>query len=526
MTDELIQVAEDSVRGGFFLISGTALATIILAVASIVTARLLGPELYGQYTLTLVTPQLLFLFTDLGVSQGITKFIAGFRSSGEEAQIKKIVKYGLLLRTLTGIAIFAVNYLLADQLATVFLQRPELAPYIRIASLSVLFQALYTTGSAAFVGLDKTEYEAFTANIAALTKAITSITLVLLGFGVAGAVIGHVASFLGASITALSILFILTQSLRNVDKKTPAMLATFHTLIRYGAPLYISLILIGIVPLYQNIVLAMFTTDANIGNYKAAANFIALMAVISVPIATILLPSFSKLHHATPEKIRTFFQVVNKYTALIITPLAVLIIIFANEIVTIIYGETYQLAPTFLVVYCTLYFLVGFGYLTLASFYSGLGQTRTTLKISLITFIVLLVLSPLLARSYGVIGAILALVVANAAGTAYGFYRVRKAYRVEFDRVSLLKIYLTAVASGFPSAILLNVSSLPVTVNVAIGGMVYLLIYATAAPAARVMTRQELQTALAIVEKSTVLKYVAKPVLRYEQKIMDMLARS
>ena len=60
MSDELTKVAEDSARGGFFLISGTAIATVIMAIASILIARFLGPELYGQYALILVIPQLLF----------------------------------------------------------------------------------------------------------------------------------------------------------------------------------------------------------------------------------------------------------------------------------------------------------------------------------------------------------------------------------------------------------------------------------------------------------------------------------
>ncbi len=65
MADELVRIAEDSVRGSFFLISGTAVSTVIMAIASILIARFLGPELYGQYTLALVIPSLLFLFTDL-----------------------------------------------------------------------------------------------------------------------------------------------------------------------------------------------------------------------------------------------------------------------------------------------------------------------------------------------------------------------------------------------------------------------------------------------------------------------------
>jgi hypothetical protein len=51
LPDDLSRVTEDSARGGFFLFSGSALATVIMAVAAIIVGRLLGPDLYGQYNL-------------------------------------------------------------------------------------------------------------------------------------------------------------------------------------------------------------------------------------------------------------------------------------------------------------------------------------------------------------------------------------------------------------------------------------------------------------------------------------------
>ncbi|NIS80165.1 MAG: oligosaccharide flippase family protein, partial [Anaerolineales bacterium] len=80
MSTELLKIAEDSARGGFFLISGSILATLISAIATIVVARLLGPELYGQYALALVIPTLLFLIADVGINQGIIKFSASLRT--------------------------------------------------------------------------------------------------------------------------------------------------------------------------------------------------------------------------------------------------------------------------------------------------------------------------------------------------------------------------------------------------------------------------------------------------------------
>jgi O-antigen/teichoic acid export membrane protein len=75
MSDNLSKTAEALARNSFFLVFGSAVANIILAVGTIVAGRLLGPELYGQYSIILIVPQLLFLFTDLGINQGIIKLL-------------------------------------------------------------------------------------------------------------------------------------------------------------------------------------------------------------------------------------------------------------------------------------------------------------------------------------------------------------------------------------------------------------------------------------------------------------------
>jgi len=525
MADELIKVAEDSARGGFFLVSGSALATVIMAIGSILVGRFLGPELYGQYTLALVVPQLLFIFTDLGINQGIIKFTASLRSKGETNRLTKIIKYGLLLRASTGIAIFIINYAFADLFASLLLQRPDLAFYIRIASTSILFQVIFTTATSAFVGLDKTEYNALTGNIQAIAKAIISIALVLLGFSVAGAIIGYVAGYVVAAVAGMSILFLIIREKHSIQNNY-SISDDLKALIRYGAPLYMSLLLTGFIPLYQNVVLAIFSTDVDVGNYKAASNFIALMAVLSVPITTALLPAFSKLNSSTNQKIKDFFKLANKYTAIIIVPIAFLIIIFSKEIVNVIYGSTYQSAPLFLATFCLVYFLVGLGYLTLSSFYNGLGETKTTLKISLLAFITLVVLSPVLTKTYSVLGLIIASLTASTASTIYGSYVARKNFQLEFDARSIIKIYLISAVSSVPSILLLYLAPLPKLLNIMIGGLLYLFIYATLTPITKIITPSELQSASRIVQKVRLLSFIANPLLKYEEEILRIRANS
>jgi len=521
MADELIKVAEDSARGGFFLVSGSALATVIMAIGSILVGRFLGPELYGQYTLALVVPQLLFIFTDLGINQGIIKFTASLRSKGETNRLTKIIKYGLLLRASTGIAIFIINYAFADLFASFILQRPDLAFYIRIASTSVLFQVIFTTATSAFVGLDKTEYNALTTNIQAIAKAIISIALVLLGFSVAGAIIGYMASYIVAAVASISILLLIIREKQNVQNNY-SISDDLKALIRYGAPLYISLLLTGFLPLYQRILLAIFTTDAEIGNYNAASNFVALMAVLSVPITTTLLPAFSKLDSSTNQKIKAFFKLANKYTALIIVPITFLIIIFSKEIVNVIYGSTYQSASLFLATFCLVYFLVGLGYFTLSSFYNGLGETKTTLKMSLLAFITLVFLSPVLTKTYSVLGLIVASLTTSTISTVYGSYIARKNFRLEFDTRQIIKIYLISAVCSVPSVLLLYLTSLPKLFNIIIGGLLYLFIYATLTPLTKIVNTSELQTVTHITQKIRLLAFIVKPILKYQQKLLHI----
>jgi len=525
MTDELVEVAEDSARGGFFLVSGNALAMVIMAFGSILVGRLLGPELYGQYALALVVPQLLFLFTDLGINQAIIRFAASLRATGEVGRVTRIIQSGMLLRVIIGMTIFAVNFALAGLFA-VFLNRPNIAMYIQIASISIIFQVVYTTVASASVGLDKTEYNALTVNIHATVKTTLSIILVLLGFSVTGAIIGHVGGYIIASIIGAGILFFKLLNLSRGCEKD-SFVKNFRILASYGMPLYVSILLIGFLPLYQNLMLAFFTTGyIDIGNFKAATNFIALISVLSMSITTALLPAFSKLNSSTSEKIKSFFKLANKYTCLLVIPTTTLIIIFSKEIVQIIYGSAFQSAPLFLATYCPLFFLVAIGYLNLTSLFNGLGETRITLKMTFINFLVFIVLAPVLSKTYGVIGLIVASLISNATATSYASYMARASFKIEFATRSIIKIYLVSAMSGIPSLMLLHFTSFPELFNIIVGGALYFLIYATLTPLTQIISNSELQTVTYIVEKIRPLTLIAKPLLKYQGKILDMRANT
>ena len=514
-------MTEDTARGGFFLVSGTAISTVIMAIASILVARLLGPEFYGQYALALVVPQLLFLFTDLGINSGIVKFSAAMRSTGETNRISTIIKHGLIIRASIGIAISIANYTLSGIIASNILQRPELAFYMQIASIAILFQVVFSTVTFSFIGLYKTEYHALTTNIMATAKTIVSIALILVGLSITGAIIGYTVSYVIASLAGAFLLFLLLRKVKT-PAKTDSFKTNAKTLFQYGTPLYISVILAGFLPLFINIMLALFTTDAAIGNYKAAINFATLLTVLAVPITTVLLPAFSKLNSTTSHKTKDFFKIANKYATMLVIPITFLIIIFSNEIVQIIYGSTYTLASPFLSTYCLLYALVGVGYLILPSLYNGLGKTKITLKMNLITFTAVIILSWPLTQAYGVQGIIAAFIIANTIGTLYGTYIAKRNFQVEFDVKNLTKIYIISAISGAIPLLLLNFTKLQNIINLVAGGVIYLLSYIALLTLANVVTPSELEKIAYATRNTQFLSQLTQLIVKYQQKILQL----
>ena len=102
MSNNLVEIAEDSARGGFFLFTGRFLSLAILAICSMIVARLLGPENMGLYTLSLVMPTILTGLIDFGVNPALTRFSARFRAEGKPHLAANMLKTGFIFKLIIG----------------------------------------------------------------------------------------------------------------------------------------------------------------------------------------------------------------------------------------------------------------------------------------------------------------------------------------------------------------------------------------------------------------------------------------
>jgi len=270
-TDELTRVATKAAGGGLYLFIGNASSTVILAVGAILVARLLGPFSFGLYTLAVAIPSLLVVLADVGMNSALVRLPARLRSEGDHAQASRLVKLGFLLKLAISTAASIVCYAGSTAIASIVLNRPELTPFIQLASLMIVFQAIWDATNNIFIGQDLMQYSASVQILQATLKGVLAPVLVFLGLGISGAIWGYVLALVVAGLTGATLLF--TRHVRSSGRATSLASTELRTMLGYGLPLYAASILSVFLTQYQNIVLAHFASNVEIGNFGATWNF-------------------------------------------------------------------------------------------------------------------------------------------------------------------------------------------------------------------------------------------------------------
>jgi O-antigen/teichoic acid export membrane protein len=164
--------------------------------------------------------------------------------------------------------------------------------------------------------------------------------------------------------------------------------------------------------------------------------------------------------------------------------------------------------------------------MTLNSVFNGLGKTRLTLNITLVNFAILLILSPVFAQAYGVVGAIIAFLVAGVVASAYAAFVAVRQLKIRFNFKVTLRIYLISVLSTFPTLGLLAFVNYNSMVILALGLVMYFFVFVTLMPLLKIVNMKELESLTRIAGRIPLLNIFAKLLFTYQLKIHILIDRS
>ncbi|MCX6655228.1 MAG: oligosaccharide flippase family protein [Candidatus Bathyarchaeota archaeon] len=481
-----------SARGSLVLMVGQVVTVIITSLTVIWIARVRGSTAYGQYAVALTPVSIALLFQDLGVNSSITRFCAVYRHEGSTRELKSVVMTGLIFSILTSVVISGFIYFLAGPIASVFLKRPEVEPLVRAASLAVLGGGgLVTTIQAIFVGYEIMSLRSFMQVFWSLTRSLFSIILILSGLGAFGAVLANTISQIVAGLVGLFLLFIFIKF--ESGSKGSFSWEMLRKFLSYGLPLSMSTLLIGILAQIYNYIMILYMATDLIGNYGAATNFGVLVSFLTVPIATTLFPLFSKFKKGDVE-LEEIFQTAVKYTSILTLPVVLVIIVVSTPLSRILFGTNdYPYVPLYLSVYIINYAWEGFGGLSLANLISGIGESRVSLRSSILTFFTGLILALILVPRYGMIGLLITIALDTRGGWIYQILWVKRELGITVEWRSTIRLYLVGLAAFIIAYVVMNILNVQGVIGLITGVLTYFIVYLVGLPLSKVIKRNDLR---------------------------------
>ncbi len=297
-------------------------------------------------------------------------------------------------------------------------------------------------------------------------------------------------------------------------------------MLHYGVPLSISFILGGFLVQFYSFMMAFYCSDVMIGNFQAAINFAVLLTFFTVPISTVLFPAFAKLDSQNePQLLKTVFTSSVKYTAMLLVPATAAVMVLSKPIISTLLGEEWVYAPFFLTLHACIGILFsGLGNLSMESLLTGLGETKTLMKLSLLTLPIGLPLAVLLIPNLGIAGVIVGPLLAGIPSMFLGLHWIWKRYKVTVDWGSSARIFVASTIAAATTYLSLNFLDTVEWLRLITGGIVFLTAYIVVAPSIGAIVQDDISNLRAMLSGLGFISTIANLPLGVAERVAGIVS--
>lgn len=332
-------------RGAFWSLLGTVISRIFTFVSTIIVARLLGKEGYGEMGIVQSTIGLFGVFAGFGLGTTATKFIAEFHQ-------KDVQKTGriIALTTIVGLifsSLFSLICLFSSPwLSTKMLNRPDLVPLLISGSILLFMSAMNGVMSAALTGFEAFKKIAEINILQAVSVPFITIPLVWI-YGAQGAICSM-------TINAALGLILCTLALNKnyIKDRIPINYSReiwreWPILWTFSLPSMMSALMIAPATWITNsIVVNQPNGYGELGLFTAANQWRNMVIVIPGLLSSAILPILSEAHgndDKTDFKKTVAFNI--HLTWIVALPLTVLVITFGYPLAALFGKQFYNAGP-------------------------------------------------------------------------------------------------------------------------------------------------------------------------------------
>jgi O-antigen/teichoic acid export membrane protein len=408
---------------------GSMAGTLLSALTSVVFARVLGPALYGTYSLIFAFAGLAGLFMSWGSSYGgLTLFVEAYARK-DKIKIMEVIVYFFRISLIAAIIVSLLSMFLAAPITKIIYGNAHIGNLARWIILLSIIEVFYSLIIIILQGIRKIKYLTILENINKFLSALIPITFVLMGMGLAGIVLGQVITAIIFFIFSISLYVIFSNRNKLFPQPKDIIINFFKVKIKkyftFGFSIAIDKNIAGLCTLLPTIIAGSFITTNEIAFFKVAVGLTTMSLIILSPVSRLLNVQFPKSKTQGISQLRKIFYRTTKWSLLISVLIAICLIIFSKFVIILFYGKEFAFSAHLVYLMSLLAAISGIG-VVLGPIYRTLNKMKITIILNTILVLIGLPIFYLIIKNYGIWGLTISYIAWQGLSNVLGFFIIAR----------------------------------------------------------------------------------------------------
>ncbi|MCD4760240.1 flippase [archaeon] len=418
------------------------LASVFGYLIRMILSRQLSLEDFGLFYAVFVFVSFFVVFRDFGLSSSLMKLIPQFLVKKQYGRVKSSIKFVFIINIIITLLFVTIFILFSSFLAQNYFKNSAAKPLLIILSVYFVFYAFYLALRAIFVGFQKVKI--YSLDLVFINLVVLIGLFIFSKFGVFSPALSYLVAVILGTIIGIILLF----NTFDFFKYKSNMLKEHKVeLFSYGLPLllvWVGTIVIGHI---DTLMLTYFRTLSEVGIYNIVLPTAMLLVTLGSSFGLVMIPLVSQMW--TSKKFGELGQIIRETyqkAFVLIVPICLIFLIFADFILSILFGDLFVLGSGALKILTIGAILFSVGTIN-NGVLVAIGRPRIVTWIIISAAIINVILNLFLIPIYGIIGAAIATSVAYALIFILSSYYVSKFVKI---KIPLNKWFLTFVSGiGF-----------------------------------------------------------------------------
>jgi O-antigen/teichoic acid export membrane protein len=392
-------------KGAGIVFLGSLIGNGLRYLFQIIVARSLGAELFGLFFLGLTAYTIAEMFSELGLPNGVIRYIALYQGLGDRSRTKGIIFLACRAVALSGMAVGSLLFFLSRVLSFHVFGNPGLIPILKYFALILPFSALGTILLFSLQGFKAIKYKIYAGEFfEPFLRILAVMGVLLMGWGLKGVLLSYWAVTL---LTVIVILYYLKKVFPALGEGSVRPVYETKKILSFSWPLLFVYFIGYLLLATDTFMLGIFRTSGEVGIYGAAQRTGLLCSLVLTSFNSIFAPVIADLYNRKKlAEMERIFKLVSKWAFSATLPICSIICLLPKNILSV-FGPAFSRGAGALTV-------LALGWLV-HSFFGTTGTIltmsgRTKLHLANFSFLLLcnIFLNYVLIPSYGILGAALA----------------------------------------------------------------------------------------------------------------------